>query len=234
MKIEEDIGSKIKYFRKLKKMSLDELALAISKSKPTLSKYENGKIIIDILTLYDIADALDIDITQLLYTKPKKILLSPEHFVPGFFQNLSQFFMYYYDGRINQTIPCVCDILQPLETNVYKVMLYMNFQDFDHYKTCENTYCGKLKHFDALSSIILENQDVEMDHYQISIPMPSLNLPTKWGLSYGISSRPLMPTAAKTLISKTLLEITPQLQQDLKISKEDIRLLKLYNMLIVF
>ena len=52
-KISIEIGNKIRQFRQSRKMTLDELAPAIHKSRATLSKYERGEISIDIDTLYE-------------------------------------------------------------------------------------------------------------------------------------------------------------------------------------
>ena len=52
-KISIEIGNK---FRQSRKMTLDELAPAIHKSRATLSKYERGEISIDIDTLYELAN----------------------------------------------------------------------------------------------------------------------------------------------------------------------------------
>ena len=49
-----EIRNKIRQFRQSRKMTLDELALAIHKSRATLSKYERGEIFIDIDTLYEL------------------------------------------------------------------------------------------------------------------------------------------------------------------------------------
>ena len=57
-----------------------------------------------------------------------------------------------------------------------------------------------------------------------------MNSDTKWGLFNGFSSRPMMPVAFKMLFSKRPLKEDAELLRQLKISKEDIRLLKLYNM----
>ena len=50
--IKIEIGKKIRIYRKKQKMTLDELAAVIYKSKATVSKYEKGEISIDISTLY--------------------------------------------------------------------------------------------------------------------------------------------------------------------------------------
>ena len=53
-KISIEIGNKIRQFRQSRKMTLDELAPAVHKSRATLSKHERGEIPIDIDTLYEL------------------------------------------------------------------------------------------------------------------------------------------------------------------------------------
>ena len=109
----------------------------------------------------------------------------------------------------------------------------MNFKDFNSYQNCENTYWGYMEHFDALTNIILTNQDSPMEKASVQILASYLDNDTKYGLFNGFSSRPMMPVAAKMLFSKKKLKEDQNLIQLLKISKEDIRLLKLYNMMSV-
>ena len=51
----------------------------------------------------------------------------------------------------------------------------------------------------------------------------------KWGLWNGISSRPLMPVACKMLFAQKPLKEDAELEEMLKISKDDIRVMKMYN-----
>ena len=51
--ISREIGHRIRNFRKSRHMTLDELAEVVCKNKSTLSKYENGEIILDIETIYE-------------------------------------------------------------------------------------------------------------------------------------------------------------------------------------
>ena len=67
MDINIEIGKKIKYYRKIKKITLEDLSKKIYKSVSTISKYENGLIKIDVESLYLIAHAFDININNLLY-----------------------------------------------------------------------------------------------------------------------------------------------------------------------
>ena len=226
-----EIGKKIKIFRNKKKMTVQELADAICKSKATISKYENGQIAIDILTLYDIARALGVHVEQVLYSEPESSDNLKSGDIPSFFRNLMRFYVYFFDGRNKGIIRSVIDVLSKAEDNSYKVMMYMNIYDYEHYQNCENTYWGFLRHYDVLSCLNVTNNDMPMEQVMINILAPSLDTPTKWGLFTGISARPLMPVATKVLVSKKIIAETPKLVSDLHISKEDIRLLKLYNML---
>ena len=88
-----------------------------------------------------------------------------------------------------------------------------------------------MEHYDALTNILMRNQDTPMEQVTASILASFLESDTKWGLFFGISSRPMMPIAVKMLFSRKKLTENQELIEKLKISKEDIRLLKIYNML---
>ena len=76
--ITKEVGSRIRYARKSRGMSMDELAQAIYKTRSAISKYENGQISVDIATLYDIANALKVSLYDLLHrnTSPSYICIS--------------------------------------------------------------------------------------------------------------------------------------------------------------
>lgn len=227
------IGKQIRAFRKMRKLTLDELSNMLHKSKSTISKYEKGEISVDIETLYEIADALQIHVEQLLYLRPKRTVISSQNNSPAFFSGVSQFYSYLYDGRSNNIIRCVFDVLSETESHQYKIMMYMNYKDFENYQNCENTYWGYIEHYDALTRISLVNKDTPMEKANVQILASYLDSDTKWGLFNGFSSRPMMPIAIKMLFSKTRLKEDSALIHQLKVSKDDIRLLKLYNMLSV-
>ncbi len=233
MSVTSEIGAKIKYFRKSKHFSLQEMADLLYKSKSTLSKYENGQISIDIETLYAIAKVLGVHVEQLLYSEPMQQDNKALYTVPAFFRTLSQFYIYYYDGRIREISRCVVDILSQAGGNHFKVMMYMNIESYEHYQNCENTYFGFLHHYDALSKLTLTNRDNPMEQVTITILASFLDAPSKMGLFTGISSRPMMPVATKVMISKKKHREDAALVGHLKISKEDIKTMKLYNMFTV-
>lgn len=233
LQINREVGKKIRSIRKYKGLSVEELGNHIFKSKATVSKYESGDISIDLSTLYAIAKALNVQVEQLLYVEPSKPSPLIDHLPATFFRNSTRFYSYFYDGRNNKLIRCVVDILAQTEGNGYKTMLYMNVKDFDHYLQCENSYAGYTEHYDTLTTLILTNQATPLEKLTINILASFLESEQKWGLMSGVSFRPFMPIALKMLFSRTPLPENQELIQELKISKDDIRKMKLYNMLSV-
>ena len=231
--INQEIGMRIRNFRKRKNMTLLELSAKICKSKATLSKYERGEIVIDIATLYELADILGVHINQLLPATENNDPKNVNSLNPAFFSGVNQFYSYVYDGRANKVITCVFDIVPAENAGENNIYMYMNIKDYDRYQDCENTYYGNIEHYDAHTNIVLRNQDTYMEQVTISILASFLDSSTKWGLFFGLSSRPMMPIAVKMLFSRNPLKEDAQLIEKLKVSKEDIRLLKHYNMLSV-
>ena len=90
-----------------------------------------------------------------------------------------------------------------------------------------------MEHYDAITNVILTNQDSPMEKAHGQILASYMNSDTKWGLFTGLSARPMMPVALKMLFSKKRLPEDEALMQLLKVTKEDIRLMKLYNMMTV-
>lgn len=225
-----EVGKRIRHFRQSRKMTLEELASAIHKSKSTLSKYEKGEISIDIDTLYELADALHIRSEQLLYSKSVENTSPEREISPAFFRGLNHFYAYWFDGRNGQISRSALDVFSQIGTNRYKIAMYMNYADREHYQQAENTYWGYIEHFDALSLIELTHQDTPTEKASIQILASFLDAETKWGLWNGVSSRPMMPVALKMLFSKKPLKEDVELTRQLKLSKEDIRRIKYYNL----
>ena len=224
------VGRNIRAQRKKRGLTLEELSGIVNKSKSTLSKYENGEISVDIDTLYDLADAFHIHVEQLLCVRPGNAGTHISDARPAFFSGVDRFYSCMYDGRSRSIMHSVLDILSPTEDNQYKIMMYMNYKDIDHYQNCETTYYGYIEHYDAITNINLVNQDSPIEKASAHILASYLDSDMKWGLWTGLSSRPLMPIATKMLFTYKPAIETDELEQSLLISREDIRLLRLYNM----
>lgn len=90
-RIDVEVGSKIRQIRQSRRMTQDELATAIHKSRATLSKYESGDISIDLNTLYDLSDAFGIHPEQLLYLRTIETSTAQPELQPAFFKGLPVF-----------------------------------------------------------------------------------------------------------------------------------------------
>ena len=224
------IGRNIRAQRKKRSLTLDELSVLVNKSKSTLSKYEKGEIAVDVETLYDLADALHIHVEQLLYVREHRQGIHDGENSPAFFNGVTQFYSCLYDGRSRELLRSVFDILSQTDENQYKIMMYMNYKDLAHYQNCETTYYGFIEHYDAITNINLINQDSPMERASAQILAAYLDSDVKWGLWNGLSSRPMMPIATKMLFTKKPIRGDEEIVQDLRISREDVRLLRLYNM----
>ena len=63
--INTHVGKMIRKYRKAANLTLQQLADAIHKSRATICKYENGDISMDIETLYEISQVLQVSVPQL-------------------------------------------------------------------------------------------------------------------------------------------------------------------------
>lgn len=73
------IGGQIRKYRKANSMTLQQLADVIHKSRATVCKYENGEISIDIATLYEISQALQVSFGQLTSYQPHPSAVPAAH-----------------------------------------------------------------------------------------------------------------------------------------------------------
>ena len=230
-----EVGKKIKKIRKVKKMTIDDLAKKINKSKSAVSKYENGEINIDLITLKEISDVFEIEITNLI---PQNIIKAKEKSmdldkVPNFFKYDSKIYSYYYDGRNSKIVKSLIEIRRE-EDEEHSVCMYMNISDYEFPYICENTYSGNIEHFDSITRINLINKYTDLEKPIISILSPFVDSEIRWGLWSGISIRPIMPAAIKMLFSTKILDENKELQKKLLLNREDMTYIKKFNMFSVF
>ena len=112
------IGLRIRTARKEKGINQTELANLLGKSLRTIQKYESGEISIDIATLYEISQALQVSFGQLTSYQPT-LPPSPPPTVgtlqrSPFFQ-AKRLYFYFYDGRYHRLKDGVIDIHEHAE-----------------------------------------------------------------------------------------------------------------------
>ena len=69
----EHVAQRIRMYRTRQHMTIDTLARKLHVSTSTISKYENGRLALNVATLFEIADALNVSVNQLTdYQAPGK------------------------------------------------------------------------------------------------------------------------------------------------------------------
>lgn len=232
------IGSAIRKCRINRKISQIELASRIHKSKSTLSKYEKGEISIDVETLSEIADVLNVPpayFFEAVSIKKRELAAPAANELPEFFRQ-KKVYMYFWDARMDNINRSVLILESPVEDNAncYHAFLYMNVRDYTDYYLCENPYMGRIEFHQMLTSIHMTHRNTDLEHIMIVIPENFADTGGRWGLFSGISFRPVVPVAIKVFFSKTPLDITPEFIADLHFSKEDIKKMRANNYLSVW
>lgn len=234
--ISQHIGEKIRSYRKQQGMTLQQLADTIHKSRASVSKYENGEITIDIETLYDISDALQVDINQLLDYQTKKA--QPEMVMKDsvgkspYFQ-ADRLYFYFYDGRYNRLKDGLIDIHKKEDgQGNYEATLSISSMTATG-RSSKTYYTGKVVYSDMLIRFSFVNQynTLEEDLLYIFNPLEPRDFTE--GLLCGISSVDLMPCAFKCLVTLTPQESTEELKQHLLITGQELKRWQKLNMMVV-
>ena len=193
----ESIGKQLNFYRKKQNISLEELGKRISKSKATVSKYEKGDILPDIMTLLEICNVLNIDISQILEQKiSKNILNNP-------FKHNSLFLYYITNKKIIMSIIEISEFDERVEVTFYN--------DIKKSKNdCAYFYKGHLDYDSSTAYIHLNNKcanTTKLEHVDIvaSIPWNNNFTACKFFL-LGLTPNGL-PVVKKGIISKNQLSV---------------------------
>lgn len=225
MGIELRVGQNIKKYRQAHKLTLEELAAAIHKSKSTVSKYEKGMIAVDVVTLEEIAKVLKVNPAQLLASANDKEDQAYQH---GEF--LDRQYMYAYDGRTKRVLKSVIERYKIEDSEEKGIQMFYDVKDVENPGDCKALYAGIHKKYEFVENYILQNQNNPIEHTSICC-INSLHRTTrKVGMITGLSYKTMLPTAMKIMISATVLKENEELVESLMLTKEDIKLSKKYNL----
>lgn len=234
--INAHVGSRIRMYRKSRGMTLQQLADKIHKSRSSVSKYENGEITLDIETLADIAEVLEVSLNQFTDFYPME--KEPEE-NPAFYSGMSPFFQarrlyfYFYDGRYQRLKDGIIDIRES-KTNegTYEAALSIRSATANG-RSSDVYYTGKVIYSDMLIRFSFVNQCNALEEDLLYIFNPLDIRDSTDGLLCGISSADFMPCAFKCLVTLNPREHTDELKQHLLFSKKEMQRWKKLNMLIV-
>ncbi len=232
------VGARIRNYRKMKRLTLQQLADAVHKSRATVSKYENGEITLDVQTLYEISEVLEVDMSQLTNYHPAENTEQAAEILE--FTGESPFFkadrlwFYFYDGRYDRLKEAVIDIHRGAltEDGCLEASLAIRSTTATG-RSSEVYYNGTVLYSDMLIRFSFVNQynKLEQDLLYIFNPLELRDFTE--GLLCGISSADLMPCAFKCLVTLAPSSNYEELRQHLMLTPRELRRWQKMNMLIV-
>ena len=231
-RLTEHIGERIRLYRKAQQLSMDELAARINKSKPTVSKYETGIIAIDIDTLFDIAAAMDLSVSQLIDYIPLGQPVSASGEVKGVFNN-NILYLYYFDGRVNRLTRGFMQLFGERTQDGIETTLYMDVDSFSQYTKCNILYYGSIESHDIITNMSFVNQSNRAEKINITALNPLKKDDIVRALLCGFSDNPVTPVAFRSIISPRPLPEDESLLEQLMLDRDDFKFMKRYNLLSV-
>lgn len=232
------IGRKIRNYRKMKRMTLQQLADCIHKSRATVSKYETGDITIDVESLFEISRALDVNMSQLTDYREEKedeeLAESADYNGESPFFKAKRLYFYFYDGRYHRMKEAVIHVHKAERGPDGSYETSMTIQSTTPAgRSSEIYYSGNVLYSDMLICFTFINQynKLEKDLLYIFNPLELRSFTE--GLLCGISSADLMPCAFKCIVSLSPIEDMDELRQQLLLSPKELRRWKKLNMFIV-
>lgn len=230
------VGNQIRKYRKACGMTLQQLADAIHKSRATVCKYERGEITLDVETLYEISQILQVSVSQLTSYHPKNTDWGQTSFdgvQKSPFFRAKRLYFYFYDGRYKRLKDGLIDILEPTgQPGVYKAAFTVCSVS-NSGRSGEIYYTGTVFYSDMLIRFSFVNQynPLEEDLLYIFNPLEMRDYTD--GLLCGISSADLMPCAFKCVVTLTPQEHTEALRKRLLFSARDLKKWEEVNMLLI-
>lgn len=222
MEILEHVGERIRLFRKHQNLTLEELAYIIHKSPSTLCKYERGSVNIDILTLSEIANALDVDISQLIDFKHEKAV-KPNKNGNNFFKRHDRFYVYNLYVPWKGLLQGVMEVTSgPTNTSEDSVVLYMCSGEEIDLSDPLFIYTGTMVCDDTYSYFSMQNASGAKDVLYIMTKSPNWMRNTVKGLFLSISNTYGCPSAAPILFSVEKQLIDDDLLKELRIDRDDV------------
>ena len=223
----------------MKKMTIQQLADRIHKSRATVSKYENGDITIDVETLYEISMALEVNLSQLTDYHPA---LEEEETMPSAlcyngespFFKANQLYFYFYDGRFRCLKEAVINVHKNTidENGCYEASLSLHTTT-NSGRSSEIYYSGNVLYSDMLIRFSFVNQYNRLEQDLLYIFNPLELRDSTEGLLCGISSTDLMPCAFKCIVALTPCQDYEELKQHLLLTTKEMKRWQKLNMLLV-
>lgn len=222
------VGARIRLYRKTSGLSSQALAGKVGKSKASISKYETGKTVLDIETLFSIAAALGVAPARLFDYEPPGHVPAAAGKSP--FGDTRRLYMYHLTaGRVYVS---VLELGEEAEGRAPATLFYK--ADGANAPTkCACIYHGQALYHDFVVSLILQNAHNPAEQVLMNTTVPLQRTQLLTGMLSGLGVGTLLPTAHKTALSKTLLPVDDGLRALLTLSPESFKEMRRKNTLFI-
>lgn len=251
----EGLQRSIRRYRKANGLTLESLGRIINKSKPTVWKYENGAIDMDILTLSEIADALNVSLTHLISAAlaetdgdgasgstngsrasngrrdAAKIAGQPKGTLPD---SIKYIYMYFYDGRTRKLARSRIDV-DPVDIgeSLFHAALFYDADSFKAPEKCRDFYAGTAYVADPYTNFSFQNVNNPVENLFIVAKEPFKKHGVMNGILTGISYKDFQPISFKVILSDYKLKEDEALTDWLKINKENLSTIRRNNVFVL-
>ena len=209
------VGNNIRSLRKIRHLTQGDLAGKISKSLACVSKYEKGEIAIDIYTLIEIANALDVTLSDLVYdplTSQKLITKD----LPEILRK-TPLYLYLWLGHERRIEVCVLEIHED-----YSAKLFVgsdNIANPNHGK-CKYYMDGTVSITDAVIRLDFRNPMIRGDFALFCFSTVSIYERSIIGSCTSLNKNYHFLTI-KCLLSEKIMSDKNELQEILAFTRED-------------
>ena len=225
--LNQQIGARIRYFRRERNYTITQLGKMVCKSKSTISKYETGEIVVDIPTLYDIAAALRVSPLALL---PPEEAESQEasDLADSAREPMEKLYVYTYNGLAKD----------PLRRHILLVGTsraehYADVRDYEDYTQCAYYYRGEVQRTESSIRLFMENTVNPLDRCILAYPAPLSQQDHYIGLLTSVSISQYPPFSIKILLSHQEQQDEQWLKEQLLLTKEEIKRIRKKNIFYV-
>lgn len=209
-----NLGELLRKYRKIRHLSLQYIGDKIYKSKGTISKYETGEIIPDFLTVLELCNILDIDLSSIAPLKfQNNTLKSPF--------NTSTLYLYYLTS--NKLISSTIEIKNGIN-NTFHAYFYNGIKD--NITNCAYYYEGTLEYLDNIAYMNFKNistHKLEIERVQIIISLPLSNTSDYFNCFVTGLTPNYIPIIKRGIISTVPLDISKINMKKLKVSRTEIQ-----------
>ncbi|MCB6992656.1 helix-turn-helix domain-containing protein [bacterium 210820-DFI.6.37] len=228
----KEVGERIRLYRKRCGYTLVDLANLINKSKSIVSKYERGEVAIDILTIRQIAQTLNVPVSSLLdedltHGAP---LFRPDDSV-DFNRSCSVKTSYVYSYFSHENKPILR--VQQIQHADDKAVVYFYPDHIADGKSFECYYTGAIVKESSFTRILVSNPVVPDDILIMDFPARFHKHNPVLGYITSISIPPYSPLASMAILSDVPVTDTEWLKSKLTLDKEFLKRCRKVNCFVI-